>query len=129
MKKIVNKIIPAIGYIAMTFWPLLFIRKENAYQFDDVAENHENIHARQQIEMLIVGTVIAVGLYFLIGWWCLFALPIFYYWYCIEYLLRSIFGKARNPYRAISFENEAYTNEHDMEYLKHRTPFAWLKYY
>ena len=128
MKKIVNKIIPAIGYIAMTFWPLLFIRKENAYQFDDVAENHENIHARQQIEMLIVGAVLAVGLYFLIGWWCLFALPIFFWWYLFEYILRSIFGTG-NAYRKIVFEAEAFANEKDMEYLKHRTPFAWLKYY
>ena len=128
MIKIVNSLFPIEDYIAMTVWPFIFIQKKNERLYDDVADNHEHIHGRQQIEMLVVGIILAIGLWFVIGWWCLFALPIFYYWYCIEYLLRSIFGKSRNPYRAISFENEAYINEHDMEYLKHRTPFAWIKY-
>ena len=128
MKKIVNNIIPAIGFIAMTFWPFIFIRKENAYQYDGVADNHENIHGRQQVEMLIVGAALAVGLWFVIGWWSLFALPIFFWWYLIEYMLRSIFGTG-DSYRKISFEAEAFANERDMEYLKHRKAFAWIKYY
>ena len=127
MKKIVNDIIPVEGYIAATFWPFVFVRKELKYRFDEVAERHENIHGRQQIEMLIVGIVLATGLYFVIGWWCLLALPIFFWWYLIEYVLRSIFGTG-DAYRKILVEREAYANEHDMDYLKHRKPFAWLTY-
>ena len=127
MKKIVNSLIPIEDYIALTFWPLIFVQEANERLYDDVADNHEHIHGRQQIEMLIVGIVLAVGLYFVIGWWCLFALPIFFYWYVIEYALRSIFGTG-DAYRKILVEREAYANEHDMDYLKHRKPFAWLTY-
>ena len=128
MKKIVNTLIPTVEFTASTFWPFIFIQKKNERLYDDVADNHEHIHGRQQIEMLIVGIILAIGLYFVIGWWSLFALPIFFYEYGIEYLLRSIFGKARNPYRALLVEREAYANQYDMDYLKHRKPFAWLTY-
>ena len=127
MIKVVNSIFPIEDYIAMTVWPVVFIQKANERLYDEVADNHENIHGRQQIEMLIVGIVLAIGLYFLIGWWCLFALPVFCWWYCIEYMLRSIFGKG-NAYRNISFEREAYANETDFNYLKNRRLFAWIKH-
>ena len=128
MIKIVNSLFPIEDYIAMTVWPFIFIQKKNERLYDEVADNHEHIHGRQQIEMLVVGIILAIGLWFVIGWWSLFALPIFFYEYGIEYLLRSIFGKARNPYRALLVEREAYANQYDMDYLKHRKPFAWLTY-
>jgi hypothetical protein len=62
--------------------------------------NHERIHLRQQREMLV--------------------LP-FHIWYLIALY--------RKGYMNISFEKEAYANEDNMEYLKTRKPFQFLKYY
>ena len=121
MIKIVNSLFPIEDYIAMTVWPFIFIQKKNERLYDDVADNHEHIHGKQQIEMFIVGIILAIGLYFVIGWWCLLALPIFFYWYGIEYLLRSIFGSG-NAYRKLLVEQEAYDHENDMEYLSKRNP-------
>jgi len=66
---------------------------------DAVTINHEKIHLRQQAEMLIV----------------------FFY---VLYLLEAIF----KGYDNISFEKEAYYNESDIDYLKKRKLFAWIKY-
>src|SRR5690606_2357074 len=70
--------------------------------------NHERIHLRQQIEMLI--------------------LP-FYLFYVIEYIGRLVqYRNKDKAYRNISFEREAYTNEQDLEYLKKRKLYAWMRY-
>ena len=51
---------------------------------------------------------------------------LFYIWYIIEWIIR-LFMKG-NAYRNISFEREAYGNEHNMNYLNERNKFNWLKY-
>lgn len=67
--------------------------------------NHERIHTRQMLEMLI--------------------LP-YYIWYITEWLIRlPMKGRA---YERLCFEREAYDNMHDLNYLKHRKPFAWREY-
>jgi len=68
--------------------------------------NHEKIHWKQQLEMLII---------------------FFYVWYFIEWLIR-IFISTSSAYRSISFEREAYDNEYDLNYLNKRKRFAWFKY-
>ena len=70
--------------------------------------NHERIHVRQQLEMLIL---------------------FFFIWYLIEYLVRLL--QYKNSYRAynkISFEREAYRNEKDPDYLRKRKLWSFLKY-
>lgn len=68
--------------------------------------NHESIHWKQQIEMLI--------------------LP-FYLWYLIEWFFKLfIYGK--NAYYNISFEREAKKYEYDFEYINKRKHFAWWKF-
>jgi hypothetical protein len=37
------------------------------------------------------------------------------------------FGKIK-AYRSISFEQEAYKNQHNLNYLDSRKSFAWMKY-
>lgn len=66
---------------------------------DPAILNHEQIHWQQQKEMLIIP---------------------FYIWYVIEWLFKG--------YRQISFEKEAYLNEHNPEYLKSRKRYAWIGY-
>ena len=69
---------------------------------------HESIHTAQMREMLYI---------------------FFYIWYGLEYLAIRVFHRTQNgAYRDISFEEEAYNNSYDWDYLKHRKRFAWFKY-
>ncbi len=89
----------------IALWPFVFLKTQNPYP---VIINHERIHLRQQIEMLV--------------------LP-FYIWYLLEWSLR--FARTRNfdlAYRQISFEKEAYAMESDLSYLEHRKFWSFLKY-
>ena len=75
---------------------------------NEVTLNHEKIHIRQQIELLI--------------------LP-FFLWYGMEFLIRWFICKDKNAaYRNISFEREAYAYEKDLHYLKQRSFWKFLKY-
>lgn len=81
----------------LAFWPFIIV--PTSTEVDDILLNHERIHLRQQLEMLV--------------------LP-FHIWYLIALY--------RKGYWNISFEKEAYANEEDMDYLKKRKPFSFLKY-
>ena len=128
MKKVINNIIPFEGFVAITVWPFVFVRKSEEDKYDSVADNHEHIHGEQQQEMLGAGALIGGLLIMLTGsLWFLLLVPVYFWWYLIEYALRSMFGTG-NAYRNISFEREAYANEKDFDYNSNRSPFAWLKY-
>ena len=91
-----NNIIPFKGYKAITLYPFVFY-KGSFPTFTTL--NHENIHGRQQKELLIIP---------------------FYIIYLIEFLFKG--------YRNISFEKEAYGNASNSEYLKTRKWFSmWRK--
>lgn len=82
---------------------MLFTRDKS--RITQTTIRHESIHARQMWEMLVIG---------------------FYLWYFIEWIVRLFMpGSA---YRNISFEREAYGNQDNVEYLKQRKLFAWIKY-
>jgi hypothetical protein len=105
---IVFKYLTPRGFRGLTFFPFVFLmNKEDV--LDKVFVNHEKIHLRQQLELLV--------------------LP-FYVWYVIEFLIRWIITKDKNvAYRNISFEKEAYTNEKDLNYLKSRSFWIFLNYF
>jgi hypothetical protein len=89
------------GILGMSIWPFILLNRR--YMGKTVpAEliNHERIHLRQQIELLV--------------------LP-FYLIYLIEYTFKG--------YLSISFEKEAYGNEFNPEYLNGRKFWAFLKYW
>lgn len=70
--------------------------------------NHEEIHSAQIREL---------------------AYLFFYIWYVAEWVVRLL--RHRNlheAYRNISFEREAYDNERDMQYLRKRGRWAFLRY-
>ncbi|MFH7000088.1 hypothetical protein ACHRVZ_19375 [Flavobacterium sp. FlaQc-57] len=104
---IVAKYLIPKGYRGMTVFPFVLMK----YDFDKANQtfiNHEKIHLRQQIELLI--------------------LP-FFIWYVFEFLVRFVQYKDKDlAYRNISFEREAYSNETDLNYLKNRSFFGFLKY-
>ena len=95
------------GFRGFTFFPFVFLsdKKDKAHT---VLLNHERIHIRQQLELLIV---------------------LFFIWYGIEFLVRLVRYKNRRvAYYNISFEREAYSNEKDLYYLKQRSFWSFLKY-
>lgn len=93
-----------IDVYAIALWPFVFIKDEG----NEVTINHEKIHLRQQVELLVVGFYILYG----------------FYW------LKS-FVKNRDKdqaYYDIPFEKEAYTMQKDMTYLDNRSRYAWLNF-
>jgi hypothetical protein len=95
--------LPKIDGIAL--WPFVLIASKEA---NSIVLNHERIHLRQQIEMLV--------------------LP-FYVWYLAEWILYYFkFKDWDKAYRHISFEKEAYKNDRNLNYLKTRRFWGFLKY-
>lgn len=98
-----NRLIPFKKYEAINLFGILFCRKHARITPEVIL--HERIHTRQMWELLIVG---------------------FYLWYVVEWLVRlPMKGRA---YSNISMEREAYANMHDANYLRHRKPYAWMRY-
>lgn len=132
MKKVIfNDIIPFSGFKACAIWPWVFVRNECKDRFTPIDSNHEGIHILQQGEMYIVGIVLAIILALCgCGWWSLFGVPIFFIWYGLEYLVRWIgYGfDGHLAYKNISFEQEAYLNEGNLDYQRARNHFRWVSY-
>ncbi len=104
---IVFKFLTPRGFRGLTFYPFVFLADKDD-KLNKVFINHEKIHIRQQLELLI--------------------LP-FYLCYFAEYLFRLIqFRNRKKAYFNISFEREAYSNEKDLEYLISRPFWRFLKY-
>ena len=104
---IVNKYLVPKGYSGLAVFPFVFV-KYRADKENMVFLNHEKIHLRQQLELLIV---------------------LFFIWYFIEYLFRLVQYKNTDlAYRDISFEREAYANELNLAYLRKRSFLRFLDY-
>ena len=87
------------GFAGLTIFPF-GILKDRKDISNPVMMQHEKIHIRQQLELLV--------------------LP-FFIWYGIEYLLRILQYKDKHvAYRNISFEREAYANESQEYFLQKR---------
>jgi len=95
------------GYTGITIFPFVFL-KSKTLKHDKVLINHEKIHLRQQLELLIIP---------------------FYVFYVIEFIVRLIqYKKWYTAYRNISFERESYRNENDLDYLELRPFWRFIKY-
>ena len=93
---------------AIVLFPFVLIRYPEDRQNQRLL-NHEKIHIRQQIELLV--------------------LP-FYLCYIAEYGWHRWKGKNRmEAYLAISFEREAYHHERDEQYLSSRPWYAFRHYW
>lgn len=105
MKIIKTKYFPFGPYTTINLFGILFTKSDN---LSDTTINHEKIHTAQMKEMMYIP---------------------FYLWYGIEYLIVRLFHKKQNDaYHDVSFEEEAYNNQSDQEYLQNRRKFAWLDY-
>ncbi len=91
----------------ITIFPFVFLRSA-LDKHDKKLVNHEKIHIRQQVELLLV---------------------FFYLWYSLEFLYWYIkLNDADLAYRYISFEREAYAMEDDLNYLSKRKLFSFWNY-
>lgn len=102
MPKLVRK-----KFNGITLWPFVIVSHPTLCT-DAIFLNHEKIHLKQQVELLII---------------------FFYLWYGLEFLIRWIYYQNRKlAYRNISFEREAYAKENDLAYLQKRTFWTFLKF-
>lgn len=91
----------------IALYPFILLN-DDTDRYDLHLLNHEKIHLRQEIEMLV--------------------LP-FYIWYLLEYLWHRLKTKTHHEaYMKISFEKEAYQNDHNLNYLKTRPFWKFLKF-
>lgn len=105
MKIVKNKWFPFGNYSTLNFFGILFTKSKSLSQY---TINHEAIHTAQMKELWYVP---------------------FYLWYGLEYLFVRFFHKKQNDaYHDVSFEEEAYNNQHDLDYLQKRKKFAWLEF-
>lgn len=105
---IVYKYVVPKGYRSITIFPFIFLLHKGDRE-NRVLVQHEKIHIRQQLELLVL---------------------FFYVWYFVEFLIRYVQYKNWNrAYRNISLEREAYANEKDLYYLKQRSFWRFLKYW
>lgn len=106
MKVIRNKLLPLKGFAAINLFGILFVRKDS--KITDRLLNHEAIHTAQMKELGYIP---------------------FYVLYLIEWFIKLIINKLDNnkAYKSISFEREAYDNQNNLEYLKNRKNYEWLR--
>lgn len=92
---------------AISLWPLIVLR-HHALEQQKVIINHERIHLKQQLELLVIP---------------------FYILYIMEYIYYRLKAYSHDQaYRNISFEREAYRYEADLNYIKRRKRFASFRF-
>lgn len=119
MKIIKNHIIPFGSFVAITFGPWIFTRRE---ELSDVTVNHEAIHWEQQKELAVVFFYLLYGLMIIVE------------------VVRCLFDSSRGSradgrhrslwkraYRCIPFEREAYEMESFQGYIGARKHYAWMR--
>ncbi|WP_029281479.1 hypothetical protein [Pedobacter sp. R20-19] len=100
---LIVKKLPATG---MAIFPFILLKNLKLKQ-DQSIINHEKIHLRQQLELLIFP---------------------FYILYLINYFINLIrYREHHKAYLNIVFEKEAYHYELNMEYLKKGNWYGWIK--
>ena len=91
----------------ITLFPFIFVKRKEDKK-NKVLINHEKIHIRQQLELLIIP---------------------FYIWYLSEYYIKYLrYKNADSAYRNISFEREAYHHDRNPNYLKNRKFWSFMLY-
>ena len=111
MKIVKSKIIPLPGFAACNLFGVLFVRPKTYDRikkgYNKTLINHEEIHTAQMKELLY--------------------LP-FYILYLIFWIIRVVTPPFETSYRDISFEQEAYDNERNLDYMNARKHYSWVKY-
>ena len=108
MYLIVAKYLIPKGFRGLTVYPFILVKYREDLK-DSIFINHEKIHIRQQVELLIFP---------------------FFIWYLAEYLVRLLqYKNGHLAYKNISFEREAYSEESNLLYLKNRSLYRFCKFF
>ena len=109
-----SKIIPFKGFGSCTVFNSIYRNiKYKDTPISNETLNHELIHIMQCRDFHL--------------WY--FGYFIFYILYFIEWLIKCLFAPfGYRAYYGISFEQEAYRNQTNSNYLQERKHFAWMKY-
>jgi hypothetical protein len=92
----------------ITFYPFVFLKSGLTPERRKVLVNHEKIHLRQQLELLIIP---------------------FYFLYLFNYFINLIIYRKHQPaYRNICFEREAFTFESNQDFLSKRKAWSFVRY-
>jgi hypothetical protein len=104
---LISKYIVPRGFIGITLFPFMFLKTETL-KWNKVLVNHEKIHLRQQLELLVIP---------------------FFIIYSLEFIIRIIqYKNWSTAYKNISFEREAYENEKDLNYLKSKSFLNFVRF-
>ena len=104
---LISKYLVPNGYVGIALFPFILL-KHKTFKNNSTLVNHEKIHLRQQLELLVL---------------------VFYLWYVIEFLIRLFMYKNwAYAYKNMSFEREAYAKEKDLNYLKSRPFFNVINF-
>jgi hypothetical protein len=99
--------IPFLPIAGMALFPFILVKDLSFIGHKDFI-NHEKIHLKQQLELLLVG---------------------FYILYLIHYFYNLIkFFNHNEAYLNIVFEKEAYAMESELNYLQSRKFWGWLSF-
>jgi len=108
ISKLLLKILTIGTAHAITLYPFIIL-KNNNLKTNSTLINHEKIHLKQQIELLIIP---------------------FYILYLFEYIIRRFqYSTHHEAYCNISFEREAYKNQTNLDYLYHRKFWSFRSYF
>jgi hypothetical protein len=104
--KLIESIYNQKNIKALSFWPIIILKYRN-HTNNKIWINHEKIHHRQQIELLLIGFII---------------------FYILNYLYHRyiLHENKSDAYKNNIFENEAYKNQQNLNYLDTRKPFAFI---
>ena len=106
-KVIETRLVPEGKIAAITLFGLVFTRDRRLVTPEIL--NHELIHCCQQLELLYIP---------------------FFLLYVVEWLVRlAMYRNHDKAYYLLSFEQEAYRNDHDFSYISRRRPYSWLHYF
>jgi hypothetical protein len=97
-------VVPFLHVSGMALYPFVLVKRADM-KLDKVLVNHERIHLVQQLELLIIP---------------------FYLLYLGNYLVNRAKGQDHHTaYMHIIFEQEAYRQEANLNYLEKRKFWAW----
>ena len=101
-------LVPFLPAAGMALFPFILV-KTIGLKAHKTLVNHEKIHLKQQLELLIIP---------------------FYILYLLHYLFNLLrYFNHDKAYRNIIFEREAYQNDKNLSYLNNRSLWAWTAYF
>lgn len=129
--KLANIFLYFSSCLTITIGPFV-LSKLSESEMPQYVRNHECTHSRQWIETTVASGFLLFLFIALVGinaWWMVLSAFVFYLWYGVEWLVRLCLLKdGKKAYRAVSFEQEAYANERNMNYAENAGYFSWVKY-